>query len=71
MARPVLFAVPLRVPHDCKKIPGRVFGRGQITCAELFCGCVHKHAASGSCFERDDALDGRAVRDAPGVANAV
>ena len=26
---------------DCDKIPGRVFGRDQITCAELFCGCVY------------------------------
>ena len=66
-----LFTMPLRTSYDCDKIPGRVLGRDQITCAELFCGCVHRHAASGSCFERDDALDGRAVRDAPGVANAV
>jgi len=36
---------------DCKKIPGRVFGRDQITCAELFCGCVYGQAASGSCFD--------------------
>ena len=26
--------------YDCEKIPGRVFGRDQITCAELFCAVV-------------------------------
>ena len=43
VARPALFlfTVPLRTPYDCDKIPGRVFGRDQITCAELFCGCVY------------------------------
>jgi len=42
VARPALFlfTVPLRTPYDCEKILGRVFGRGQITSAELFCGCV-------------------------------
>jgi hypothetical protein len=30
VARPALFEVPVRTPYDCKKIPGRVFGRGQI-----------------------------------------
>ena len=41
VARPALFAaVPLRAPYDCKKTPGRVCGHGEITCAELFCGCV-------------------------------
>ena len=48
---PFLFTVPLRTPYDCEKIPGRVFGRDQITCAELFYGCVHGQAASGSCFD--------------------
>ena len=50
VARPALylFTVPLRTPYDCDKIPGRVFGRGQITCAELFCSCVYGQAASGS-----------------------
>ena len=40
VARPALFlfTVPLRTPYDCDKIPGRVFGRDQITRAELFCG---------------------------------
>jgi len=53
VARPALFlfTVPLRTPYDCDKIPGRVFGRDQITCAELFCGCVYGQAASGSCFD--------------------
>jgi len=38
----------LRTPYDCDKIPGRVFGRDQITCAELFCGWVYGQAASSS-----------------------
>ena len=42
VARPALFlfTVPLRTPYDCEKIPGRVFGRDQITCAELFCAVL-------------------------------
>ena len=43
VARPALFlfTVPLRTPYDCDiKIPGRVFGRDQITCAELFCAVL-------------------------------
>jgi len=36
-----IYGAPLRTPYDCDKIPGRVFGRDQITCAELFCGCVY------------------------------
>ena len=36
-----IYGAPLiRTPYDCDKIPGRVFGRDQITCAEIFCGCV-------------------------------
>ena len=54
VARPELFAVPLRAYYDCKRVPGRFFGRGRITCAEFFCGgAVHGQAASGSCFDRD------------------
>ena len=56
VARPAILMVPLRTPYDCKKVPRRVFGRVQITCAEIFCGCVHGQAASGSCFDRDDAF---------------
>ena len=53
VARPALFLfkVSLRTPYDFKKIPGRLFGRDQITCAGLFCGCVHGQAASGSSFD--------------------
>ena len=62
VARPAILMVPLRTPYDCKKVPRRVFGRVQITCAEIFCGCVHGQAASGSCFDRDIAhFDRRAV----------
>ena len=73
VARPALLALALRAPYDCEKIPGRVFWRGQITCAELFCGRVqHGQAASGSCFDRYIAHFGRrAVRGAPGVERAV
>ena len=46
-----IYGAPLRTPYDCDKIPGRVFGRDQTTCAELFCGCVYGQAASGSCFD--------------------
>ena len=46
-----IYGAPLRTPYDCDKIPGRVFGRDQITCAELFRGCVYGQAASGSCFD--------------------
>ena len=42
VARPELFSftVPLQTLCDGEKIPGRVLGRDQITCEELFCGCV-------------------------------
>ena len=35
----------------------QVFGLGQITHAEFFCGCVHgKAALGGSCFDRGGAF---------------
>jgi len=56
VARPALFLFTVRhyehlMTAICDKIPGRVFGRDQITCAELFYGCVYGQAASGSCFD--------------------
>ena len=59
-------AITNTLAYDGEKIPGRIFGPDQITCAELFCGCVHRQATFGSCFDRNIAhFDGRAVRGAP------